>query len=138
MRIVLDASTTLAAVLPDEDSEFARAAISAAVYGDLVVPALWPCEIQNGLATAVRRKRIKAGSLDEILETLRALEAELEAPHGLGQELRLAQDHGLSAYDAAYLAVALNSGAALATNDLHLRRAGRAAGVALFADPRAV
>jgi predicted nucleic acid-binding protein len=108
------------------------------VYGDLVVPALWPYEIQNGLATAVRRKRIKAGSLDEILETLRALEAELEAPHGLGQELRLAQDHGLSAYDAAYLAVALNSGAALATNDLHLRRAGRAAGVALFADPRAV
>jgi len=61
VRIVLDASTTLAAVLPDEDSEFARAAISAAVHGDLVVPALWPYEIQNVLATAVRRSESKLG-----------------------------------------------------------------------------
>jgi len=135
VSIVLDASTALAAVLPDEESGFARAATAVAVHDGLVVPALWPYEIQNGLAMALRRNRIDAESLSDALGALRGLGAELEAPQGLGHELRLAQAHGLTAYDAAYLAVALNTGATLATNHRRLRRAAERVGVALFAEP---
>lgn len=133
VSVVLDASTALAAVLPDEQSAFARAATAAAVREGLIVPVLWAYEIQNGLATALRRERIDAESLGEALEALRGLGAELEAPQGLGHELRLAQTHGLTAYDAAYLAVALSTGATLATNDLQLRRVAATVGIALFA-----
>ena len=41
----------------------------------------------------------------------------------------LAQEHGLTSYDAAYLEVALRVGAPLATVDAGLARAARAAGV---------
>ncbi len=132
--MVLDASTALAAVLPDEESGFARAATAVAARDGLVVPALWPYEIQNALAMAFHRNRMDAESVSDALEALRGLGAELEAPQGLGHELRLAQAPGLTAYDAAYLAVALNTGATLATNDQRLRRAAETVGVALFAE----
>jgi predicted nucleic acid-binding protein len=133
MRLVLDASTALAAVLPDEDSTFARAAAAAALRDGLVVPTLWLYEIQNGLATALRRQRIDSTSAHAALEALQGLAPDIEAPQGLGRELRLAQSHALTAYDAAYLAVALNTGAILASNDSALRHAAERAGIRLFA-----
>jgi predicted nucleic acid-binding protein len=132
MRLILDASTALAAVLPDEHSTFARAAVGAAVDDGLVVPTLWLYEIQNGLATALRRRRIDRASAHEALEALQGLAPEIQSPQGLGRELRLAQTHALTTYDAAYLAVALNTGAILASNDAELRRAAESVGVRLF------
>jgi predicted nucleic acid-binding protein len=134
VSLVLDASTGIAAVLPDEDSAFARAAVAAALDESLVVPTLWMYEVQNGLAMALRRNRIDAISANEALNALRALRAELKPPQGLGQEFRLAYAHALTTYDAAYLAVALGTGATFATNDKRLRRVAEKLGVALFTD----
>jgi len=46
--------------------------------------------------------------------------------------LPLAREYGLSAYDAAYLDVAVRQGASLATLDGALRQAGRSAGIKIF------
>ena len=46
--------------------------------------------------------------------------------------LPLAREYGLSAYDAAYLDVALRRAAPLATLDRRLQTAGRHAGVEMF------
>jgi predicted nucleic acid-binding protein len=119
-------------VLPDEDSEYARAALAVALQEDLVVPALWPYEIQNGLATALRRNRIDPSGVEDALGALRELAPGLRAPEGLGYELRLAEKYGLMAYDAAYLAVAFGASAVLATSDRRLREAAAAAGVEVF------
>ena len=134
MSLVIDASTTLAAVLPDEDSPFARRAVAAALEEGLVMPTLWMYEVQNGLTMALRRNRIDARSANEALDALRALRAEFKAPQGFGQEFRLAQAHALTAYDASYLAVALGSGARLATNDERLRGVAEKLGVPLLVD----
>jgi len=136
VSIVLDASTALAAVLPDENSDFARSAAAVAAEEGLRVPALWSYEVQNGLAMAFRRNRIDSDSVSDALDALRGLRAELEAPQGLGHELRLGQAYGLTAYDAAYLAVALNTGATLATNDQRLRAVAQTVGVELFRAPQ--
>ncbi len=132
MTVVVDASTALAAVLPDDHSTFARAAIGAGLDEGLIVPTLWMYEIQNGLVMALRRNRIDAMSAGEALEALRAVPAEMRAPHRFGQEFRLARAHALSAYDAAYLAVALETGARLATSDKQLHRAAVRSGIAVF------
>lgn len=134
MSFVIDASTALAAVLPDEDSAFAHRAVAAALEDGLIIPTLWMYEVQNGLAMALRRNRIDALSAAEALDALRALRAEFKTPQGFGQEFRLAQAHALTAYDASYLAVALGSGARLATSDERLRRVAEKLGVALFLD----
>jgi predicted nucleic acid-binding protein len=120
--------------LPDEDSPFARRAVAAALEEGLVMPTLWMYEVQNGLTMALRRNRIDARSANEALDALRALRAEFKAPQGFGQEFRLAQAHALTAYDASYLAVALGSGARLATNDERLRGVAEKLGVPLFVD----
>ena len=135
MGLILDASTALAAVLPDEDSNFARAAVRVAIREGLVVPTLWFYEIQNGLATALRRRRLDIGAANDALEALRGLAPEIAHPHGLGRELQLAQTRALTAYDAAYLAVALDTGAILASNDAQLRSAAESMGVGLFSNP---
>jgi predicted nucleic acid-binding protein len=135
VSIVLDASTALAAVLPDEGSAFARAAVAAALQEGLVVPTLWFYEIQNGLTMALRRGRIDAEAIDAALDALRALPALPETPQGLGQELRLALARNVTAYDAAYLAVAVRTGAKLATNDRVLQKAAQTIGIALFTQP---
>jgi predicted nucleic acid-binding protein len=50
--------------------------------------------------------------------------------------LPLAREYGLSAYDASYLEVAIRNGAALATLDAGLEKAGRKAGVEILAGSR--
>jgi predicted nucleic acid-binding protein len=56
-------------------------------------------------------------------------------PHGLGEQIAdLMQAHGLTSYDAAYLAVAIAEGLPLASFDAVLRRAASATGVALWGE----
>jgi predicted nucleic acid-binding protein len=50
----------------------------------------------------------------------------------LGDSLHLARRHKLSAFDAAYLELALRTGLALATLDASLAKAAAAGGVAIF------
>lgn len=56
----------------------------------------------------------------------------IEYPHGLVRELGLARAYGLSAYDAAYRAAALNTGATLATNDRRSRDVCGSIGIDIF------
>ena len=55
------------------------------------------------------------------------------AGHALGDTLHLARRYKLSAYDAAYLELALRTGLPLATLDADLKKAAQAAGVEAFA-----
>ncbi|MBV8066470.1 MAG: type II toxin-antitoxin system VapC family toxin [Candidatus Eremiobacteraeota bacterium] len=136
MAIVLDASTALAAVLPDEESAFCESAVATGLKEGIVAPALWAYEVQNGLLIALRRKRLDAESLAQALEALRSFAPDLKASEGISTELRIAQEHGVTAYDAAYLAVARAIGGKLATSDHKLRAAATSAGVRLFSVAR--
>jgi len=52
--------------------------------------------------------------------------------HALGDTLNLARRYKLSAYDAAYLELALRSGLPLSTLDADLAKAATSAGVPIF------
>ncbi len=135
MRIVLDASVALAAVLPDERSPYARAAMDVAIRGQLIVPSLWTYEVQNGLLMAMRRDRIDSPIVRDALAALDAVAADVRTPRRLGRDLELAQAYGLTVYDASYIGVALDSGTQLASVDKTLLRAARAARVSIFDGP---
>ena len=57
------------------------------------------------------------------------------ASQALGDTLNLARRYQLSAYDAAYLEVALRTGLPLATLDAALAKAATTAGVSIFVSP---
>jgi predicted nucleic acid-binding protein len=132
---VLDCSVALAWVLPDEASGRADQ-----LFGQLTprtslwVPALWWYELANALTTAQRQARLAAAETRRVIELYRELpirtDPELDADaawrwHALAQEL------GLSAYDAAYIELAQRRGLSLATLDRALARAARRTGIGL-------
>lgn len=117
----------------DEATPYSRAVLASLQTTYAVVPSLWPFEIANGLASAERRKRINRVQTEEFLETLRKLPIHAERRESVWlcqATLRLARECGLTAYDAAYLDLAMREQLQLATLDRDLRDAARAIGVA--------
>lgn len=122
----------LAVLLPDADDRYADAAVNRALKDGIVVPALWPYEVQNGLLVSRRRDRISDANLRDALALVATWTIALEAPHAIGEDLRLANELRLTVNDASYLAVARRHDAPLATNDKRLQAAAREVGVRLL------
>lgn len=131
---VLDASVALAWCLDDETSLPADGALDLLAADEAVVPAIWPLEVANGLRSAERRGRITVADSARVRELLLALPIHVE-PTDLATALTevadLARTFDLSAYNAAYLALAARRGVPMATADDRLAHACTQAGVEL-------
>ena len=131
LGFVVDASVSAAWFLPDEANPGTEAALQATATLDVWVPALWLLEIGNLLLRAQRRKRITADKRRELAVAASALRIKVDRePVAITTLDEIAARHGLSAYDAAYLELALRRGLPLATQDDALRAAMAKAGVA--------
>lgn len=130
MTLVIDASVALALVIPDEQSAWAEDVMSVVARTGARAPTLWDYEVVSGLRSAELRGRISSGDADDALTLLSRLPIRLEQPSAQSL-VRLSRDHGLSAYDAAYLAVGIRHSLPVATHDRALHSAALAEGVAL-------
>lgn len=136
MTWVLDASAALAWVFERTDaSEAARALehLDRLTLEEAIVPELWHLEIANALLVAQRRAVISTARAHGFLSRLDALPIGTHPATFADRRERLfdlGREHGLSAYDATYLELALQTGAALATFDRRLAGAAARAGVA--------
>ena len=128
-RFVLDASVVLTWCFPDENAAMAQHVAGMFKQGGTAVaPSFWPHEILNALLVGEKRKRISKELVRSFLDDLAALPVVLErfpVEVVFGRIQRLSREHGLTAYDAAYLDLALDSGLPLATLDEDLARASR-------------
>lgn len=133
MGWVLDSSMALAWVFPDKKSGEAERLLSRrAAPEELWVPALWWYEIANALVSARRRRRITQAEAARAAELFGELPLKTDAvsePSGLNRLGGLASEHGLSAYDCAYLELAQRKGFVLATLDGRLAAAAVKSGV---------
>jgi predicted nucleic acid-binding protein len=101
------------------------------------VPALWTWEVSNVLLVAQRRKRITRAQAVGFLNTLKILPIHIDekASHVAGETVyELALEQGLSAYDAAYLEIALRRQLPLATLDKKLNHSAKALGIVTFSE----
>lgn len=134
MNFVLDASVTLSWAFEDERDETSLAVLEALEASEAITSPIWPLEIANGLLTAERRDRITpadANRFTALLLELPIVVEPLDRRRPLQEVRQLARRHGLSAYDASYLEVALRHGVPLATGDGRLAAAAREVGVEL-------
>jgi predicted nucleic acid-binding protein len=131
-RFVLDASVVLTWCFPDENIDLAQRVADRFKQGDTALaPSFWPHEVLNALNAGEKRKRISEAMIRSFLDDLAALPVLLEQiPAGIvfDRIQSLSRKHGLTAYDAAYLDLALENGLALATLDETLLRACKNAG----------
>jgi predicted nucleic acid-binding protein len=132
MSLVLDASITLAWIYADETTAAVLRIFDLLKSQGAAVPALWRWEIANALEMNARRGRhgrdfsyeaLAALALFPILVDVECVEkAWLDT-------LSLAERHGLTVYDAAYLELAIRRKIPLATLDRDLYAAAKGEGV---------
>ncbi len=130
--IVLDCSYTLAMVMPDEVRPASMAKTAA---GRMLVPSLWPYEVANALRNGLRRRRVDEEQVAIVCARLEGLRIETvgAADAGVRQRFIAAHTHQLTAYDAAYIELALNLHCPLATLDATLADAARRIGLRIVA-----
>ncbi len=124
-------------VIEEEQSPVTLKHFHALTRGEIqaLVPALWCDEIANVLLTVERASKLTASTAETWIDYFLALPLII---HPASMELSLteirplAQAHGLSAYDASYLHLAIREQVPLATLDRQLIKAAPKVGVKLL------
>lgn len=131
--ITVDASIVASWFLDDE--QMPLDVQEAIVEGESAfAPANMPYEVAQALISAERQRRFKPERYARVAEVLQRLNIQLRhAP--FAHVVEISKKHSISAYDAAYVAVAIETGAPLATNDAGQSAAAKREKV-LWAPPR--
>lgn len=137
MALVLDSSICLSWFFPDERTSFTDTALDVAANEECWVPSLWRLEFSNALLVAERRRRLTRAERLQMLDEASRLRLRVDAHvHDLRQISTLASQHGLSAYDSAYLELAMRLGVPMITLDNDLAAAAMTAGLTVHAPGR--
>lgn len=106
-KMVIDASTALAFLLPDEREIKVDVLFKTLTEGktEIFIPKLFYFEVANGLRSAVIRKRISFQLARKLLENLVKLRLEEKGTNWL-KTFQIALEENISFYDASYLALA--------------------------------
>jgi len=129
--VVIDASMAASWTVDDEKTEIGDSILDEVKDGQPIAPSLFWHEYRNILVSNQRRGRIAKERVYVLLQEIRLLKIEERNPDDKSV-ISLAFRHDITAYDAAYLALAVRDYAVLATNDRKLARAALAEGLELL------
>ncbi len=130
--MVIDCSMALSWHLPDETNLQSNLVLDFVKESGGIVPVLFRVEFASALGMAVRRGRITIEYRTEVFARFRGLQVKTDF-QGLEvvweRATSLADEHGLTVYDATYLELALRLNHPLATFDNQLASAARHCGL---------
>ncbi|MGA2655139.1 MAG: type II toxin-antitoxin system VapC family toxin [Gammaproteobacteria bacterium] len=133
MMFVLDCSVTMAWLFSDEMNSYSESILNTLQKNNsALVPGLWVWEVSNVLLVGQRRSRItraQASGFWEILKSLPINVDEQSVSHAHDLTYQLAHEHHLSAYDAAYLEIALRKQIPIASLDKKLINIAKKTGI---------
>jgi predicted nucleic acid-binding protein len=133
MKYVIDCSFSSALFLPDEKSNEIRNFFVALKPADQVfVPLLWWYETVNVLSVSIKRKRLRYNEINRILALLEKLPLETDINHSAQYSkdiFDLTQLYHVSAYDAAYLELAVRKKSKILSLDEAIVTASRNIGI---------
>lgn len=135
MSVVIDSSVALTWCFEDEASPRSDVLFECVRDDGAFVPALWHLELANVLVQAEKRGRISAGDIAVRLELIAELPITTDhamAARAWREILTLARAERLTAYDAAYLELAMRKGLPLSSRDAALVAAARRVGIAIL------
>lgn len=135
MSFVLDNSVAMLWLLPQSNvagTHLANQVLDRLLTTGAVVPSLWRLEATNVIVKSLRLNKISQAQASTFIALLEDLDISIDVQtdqRAFHDTLDLARRYVLSAYDAAYLELALRNGFPLATLDTKLEAAARQAGV---------
>jgi len=121
LRAVIDASVIVSWFFPDATNGVHDSILNNIDKIKIYVPSIFEYEFINILLNAEKRKRVDRPAVVEILEIVSQYPLVVESSTALSREIvkffEMAQTHDLTAYDAAYLELALRLNLPLITYD---------------------
>ena len=138
MLFVLDNSVSIRWLFKDgteADLLYAEQVLEALKEGSAVVPGVWWLEVSNVIVRAEAQQLLPETQSRKFLDTLRKIPITVDSSpveQLWEQTLHLARKFHVSAYDAAYLELAIRQNIVLATLDADLARAARQSKTQLF------
>ncbi len=131
MSFVIDASITASWAFLENDPA-GEVAFERLLVESAIAPWLWWYEVRNLLITRERSQRANPANTASFLAFLANLPVHLDNSPEEENILRLAREHRLTVYDAAYLELAERRGVSVATLDADMVRAARAERIPLL------
>ena len=131
--IVLDASL-IVEWLAEPSPSISHDVFEAMLEVPVLVPSHWALEVANALRPDLRSHKISVAGLHGLIDRLDVFDIQVQPPaevDEIGPLAQFAVTHALTAYDAAYVQLALHQQATLATLDQAMRRAAAALNIAL-------
>jgi len=130
---VVDASVALAWCFEDEANAHTEAVLDLLADDTAIVPSLWELEVSNVLLLGERRRRLTESQTTRFVALLGQLPILVDsASTDMAAVIALGRQYTMTAYDAAYLALAQREGVPLASLDRKLREAAQVSGVRLI------
>jgi predicted nucleic acid-binding protein len=129
VKVIIDPSALVAYLLEESGFEKTRDLLAEGVDG----PALLLTESSNAVLEASKSKRIDRSDADKAIGVLLGLRGSNIRVHDeadlLESAFAIAADHGLTMYDAVYLALAVKVGGGLASKDRKQIETAKALGI---------
>lgn len=125
---VLDCSITMAWCFEDESNNHTDAILESFGSKTAIVPTIWPLEVANVLLLAKKKKRIteiESTSFIDAVSTLPIVVDQSTTSRAMHSIFSLAEELGLTIYDAAYLELAIREKIPLLTLDQNLLKAAK-------------
>jgi predicted nucleic acid-binding protein len=135
MSFILDNSVAMLWLLPRSNvagTHLANQVLDRLLTTGAMVPSLWRLEVTNVIVKSLRLNKISQAQASTFIALLEDMDISIDVQtdqRAFHDTLDLARRYVLSAYDAAYLELALRNGLPLATLDAKLGAAARQAGV---------
>ena len=131
---VVDASTFGPLFFDAEKDELFEGLIDLLIGERCIAPQHWRLDVTNQILSGLRRKRMTDTMADKAIAQIDQFPIDIDPETGSRsqQTYGLARKHALTAYDAAYLELALRRRLVLVTYDMQLRDAASAEGIALL------
>jgi predicted nucleic acid-binding protein len=132
--IVLDASITVSWLLNEGSASHLESVLAT---DRVIVPSHWTVEVGHAILKALRRKTIRQEQLIGIASDLDGLSISIQPPIDVAAIvplLNFAWEHGLTMYDAAYVQLARNRTAKLATLDKAMGQTAAKLGIEMLAE----
>ena len=133
MTIVVDSSVAVSWCIPDEISPISDMVLGQVERQGMLVPSLFWYEVRNVFIVNERRGRITENIVHGSLKRLSAFPIIYATEHDETMLLQLSRKHRLSVYDAAYLEIAIQNEAPLASLDKALLAAAKVENLEYFA-----
>ncbi len=123
VAFVVDNSVAMAWTYPKQANEYTEKLLDVGSHGLLHTAFIWPAEFANATVTLVNRGLLIEGDASEVLAMANDFGFIVDKPQSPESLYTVSREFGLSAYDAAYLELAIRLNLPLATRDKGLRQA---------------